>query len=442
MYTLIGLGVLFIAALVAAFLSSKWWHWGQVVLVFLLFLASVGYGILAADVLRKHNQVRTEYNEVTAELEQLRVENRALLHGTKDPAVYGPLAGDGIEAVNDELVGIRTLESRLGDKLRARGPLWRDVVRPAPPNQQTGAVPITVQRPPAPPPVDEFAAQPAEPPPPFVPLAGLEEGTIVYVFEQTPPGGQVLGQYIGEFQVVQRNVAQGGAVIQPVLRQSWAWPRGQQNDARIALMTNSRLPWVLYDTMPADRHDAFAGLSEEQLRGLLPPSTVEAYLRHGQPAGEEVDPHFKAPFKRSDGMPLTDEQLAGMDPADIEWRFQRPLRDYSFSFKDIARQRIDKFAEFDALVTDIQLLAAAQESAQRVQAAREREIEKLGHDLSGFTKDAQTIETYAQALQSRLAEVTDQITAHEAEVRAKAAELAQAQLEVLRQLDSTSAASP
>lgn len=444
MYTLIGLGVLFIAALVAAYLSSKWWHWGQVVLVFLLFLAAVGYGILAADVLRKHNQTRTKYNEVTADLERLRVENAALLHGTRDADVYGRLAGAGIEAADDELVGIRTLESRLSDKLRARGAVWRNVIRPPQGqiNPQTGAVPITQQRPTAPPPADQFAAQPAEPPAPFVPLAGLEEGAIVYAFEQTPPGGEPFGQYIGEFQVVQRNEAQGGAIIQPVLRQSWAWPRGQQIDPRMQRMANSRLPWVLYDTMPTDRHNALAHLSEDQLRALLPPATVDEYLRNGQPAGEEVDARLKAPFNKNNGLPLTDEQVAEMDPADVEWRFQRPLRDYSLIFQTIARQRIDKFAEYDALQTDIQLMIRAQKGAETIQASRRQEIEGLEHDLAGFANETQIIDRYVQALQTRLAEVDDQTSETEAALREAAAELAQAQLDAIRQLDATSVQSP
>jgi hypothetical protein len=448
MEILIGLGVLLVAALVAAFLSSKTWHWGQVVLVLFVFLAGVGYVFLAADVLRKHRVVRSEYNDVTANLARLTVENAALLHGTRDADVYGPLGAAGVQTVDDEalgtrILGIRTLESQLGDIVRARGPVWRQVVKVSQVDPQTGAVTVTAQPPPPPVPVDEFAAPPAQPPAtPFVPLAGLEEGTIVYAFEQTPPTGQPFGQYLGEFQVVQRDLGRGGAVIQPVLRQSWAWPRGQQIDERTARLANSRQPWILYDTMPADRHDAFERLTEEQLRAILPASTVEQYVRHGQPAGEEVDPRLKAPFNKDSGMPLTDEAVAQADPADVEWRYQRPLRDYSLMFQTIARQRIDKFAQYDALQTDIALLAAAQESAEALQAARGQEIVKLQHDLAGFTKEAEVIAGYSQAVQSRLADVSSQVQEHETALRDRAAALEAAQRQILQQLDTATAQSP
>ena len=455
MYILIGLGVLVIAALVVAYLSSKNWHWGQVVLVFFLFLAAVGYSILAADVLRKHNQVRTEYNRVTEELERLTVHNAALLYGTRDAAVHSALASDNIQPVNDELPGIRTLESQLADALRARGPVWRFVYRDGAVNPQTGAVPVVAKPPIGPPPVDEFG-QPIQPQgPPRDPLSGLEQGTIVFAFEQTHPEAQPFGRYIGEFQVTQRNGAR--AALEPVLRQSWNWPPGQQTNERMERIRTSQPPWVLYDIMPTDRYDAFAALSDEQLRQLLPADSVEHYIRHGDPVGEEVDPRFKAPFTK-DGTALVEEngrffietadesvensnggQRVAVDPADVEWRYQRPLRDYSLLFQMIARQRIEKFAEHDALTTDIGLLQAAQKSAEAIEASRQQEIEKLQHDLAGFSKEAEIIQKHAEAVQQQLEQATSELQQREAEADRLAGELAQAQLEATRQLNRTSA---
>jgi hypothetical protein len=416
MYILIGLGVLVIAALVVAYLSSKTWHWGQVVLVFFLFLASIGYAVLAADVLRKHNQVRSEYHEVSAELARLTSENEVLLYG------------------GDDRPGIRELEKDLGILVRARGPVWRDIAHGRV-NPQTGAVPITFRPAAPPPPADEFAAEPAQPQAPApAPLAGLEVGTIVFAFEQPPPGAPVLGQYLGEFQVTERNGPE--ATIQPVLRQSWAWPRGEQIDRRIRQLGESQLPWVLYDTMPADSYAVFAGISEEQLRALIPPDAVEQYLRHGQVVGEEVDPRLKAPFT-SGGQPLTTETMADVPAADVQWRFQRPLRDYSLLFQTIARKRIEQFAEYDALLSDIQLLEDARKSAEALQSARREEIKKLEHDLAGFSQDADAIEKHVEALKSQLEEVNSRIRELEETTRQKASELAQAQLQIMQQLDGS-----
>jgi hypothetical protein len=269
-------------------------------------------------------------------------------------------------------------------------------------------------------------------------LAGLQQGAIVFAFEQTPPEGQPLGRYLGEFQVTQSNGTE--ATIEPILRQSWAWPRGQETNEHMERLRTSQAPWVLYDSMPSDRYDAFAGLSEEALRALLPPEAVEPYLRHGQPVGEEVDPRLKAPFTK-DGTPLTEATLATTDPADVEWRYQRPLRDYTLLFQTIARERIEKFAEHEALTTDIGLLAAAQQSADAIQAARQQEIEKLQHDLAGFQKEVAIIERYAAAIETQLESTKSKIGELLARNRELASDLSQAQLEAMRQLNQTATAS-
>lgn len=440
MYVLIGLGVLFIAALVVAYLSARNWHWGQVVVVFMLFAAAVGYSILASDVLRKHDQVRSEYNEVVTELETLTAQNQALLYGTRDSSIYNALAADNIEPVDGALRGIRDLESELSDVLRARGPVWRYIAHPSV-DPQTGAVAIRAVPPPAPQPgPDQFGQEPAQPQaPPPASLAGLKEGAIVFAFEQTPVTGPSPGRYLGEFQVTSREGQQ--ATIEPILRRSWAWPPDQQTNERMERLRTSQAPWVLYETMPTDRYDAYAGLSEEELRSLLPEETVDQYIRHGQPVGEEVDPRFKAPYTK-DGTPLTEKTLATTDPADVEWRYQRPLRDYTLLFQAIARQRVEEFAEHDALTTDIELVNSANTSAQTLQESRQQEIEKLKHDLAGFSREVEVIEGHVEALQRQIEEVSARIEDLLTQNKSKAGELAQEQLDVIRQLNQTSAATP
>ena len=54
-------------------------------------------------------------------------------------------------------------------------------------------------------------------------------------------------------------------------------------------LANSRGPWSMYETMPVDQLELFAGLSEEQLEKLLPEASVEEYIRQGTPAGPDDD---------------------------------------------------------------------------------------------------------------------------------------------------------
>jgi hypothetical protein len=96
-------------------------------------------------------------------------------------------------------------------------------------------------------------------------------GTVLYVFEKEDR--QKGGQYLGEFKVT--GVGKKDVQLEPLRKFT---------DAELQRVGKSKGPWVMYDTMPADGHEAFAGLSESELKAMLPEATVTEYLRDGQPA--------------------------------------------------------------------------------------------------------------------------------------------------------------
>jgi chromosome segregation ATPase len=82
--------------------------------------------------------------------------------------------------------------------------------------------------------------------------------------------------------------------------------------------------------------------------------------------------------------------------------FQRRLRDYALEFDELSRRRLELRVDIDAAKQDLERLTAANESAQKLRAFREEEIQKLNHDLAGITKERQAIERHLALLQQDL----------------------------------------
>ncbi|HEY3393954.1 MAG TPA: hypothetical protein VGK58_14675, partial [Lacipirellulaceae bacterium] len=215
--------------------------------------------------------------------------------------------------------------------------------------------------------------------------------TVVALFEvgepALPEGGQPRGaQYLGQFRVT---AASGQTTtLQPVL------PLDDFERQRLAA---SRGPWIMYDTMPADRYKTFAEMSEEELRQKMPPQSVEEYIRHGKEARTDDDPLRVVGFDET-GKQLPPDQLSTA----AKKLYQRRLRDYSVEFDELARRRLVLSVDIAAGKNDLERLQAALTSAQQLQAFREDEIKKLQVDLAGATKDQQAIEQHLAKLKQQL----------------------------------------
>ena len=291
------LAIALVTALVAIFLSTKVWHWTQVTLVTFIMLFGVADLFLGAEVFRIHRNLRKGIPRLEQQLETQAQRTERLLKGTdNDP-------------------GINELEHQLQMVTRQRGRVWRQV-RPSGEVSDQGAVSVTIGIP-----------NPH----------GLSEGSIVYAFESDdpnqPPGGT---QYLGSFIVT---AAGGEAVsLEPVQLID------QRTGERLA---NSAGPWSLFETMPADRHNLFEDLPEQQLRELLPAESVEQYIHHGQEATQDDDP-FNVIWLDAAGNRV-DPDLADQAEKKV---YDRPLRDYAYLFEELARQRVDARAQIQAVLGD------------------------------------------------------------------------------------------
>jgi hypothetical protein len=72
------LGALALAVIVFAFLSAKTWHWGYVLVVVGIFFSTLGYFILAAEVLRINAVLLKLVNDLETNLTRIEAQNVAL----------------------------------------------------------------------------------------------------------------------------------------------------------------------------------------------------------------------------------------------------------------------------------------------------------------------------------------------------------------------------
>ena len=159
-------------------------------------------------------------------------------------------------------------------------------------------------------------------------------------------------QYLGEFTVSQAAAQQ--ATLLPA--QQWG-----PTDPEVKRLSTSRGPWIMYETMPADRYEVFAGMTEDQLKQLVPEKSLNEYLRHGKDATADDDPHRKLGLD-ADGVPLPPDEIGKA----AKMLYQRRLRDYAVEFDEMWRRRIAMRAEIDAVNKDIEQLTAAEGKRRQI----------------------------------------------------------------------------
>lgn len=380
--------VLILAAFIIAYLSAKTWHWGQVVVVLGIFLSTLGFFVLAAEVLRINAVLRKQVNDLQGTLADVETRNTALRNGSTDERLINQMRNAEVPVLVLEPVGARAaedeeaaaapvlldsladLEHKLLLHTRRRGRVWWGVMPAGAP--QADVLRISVPRPTP---------------------AGVQPESVIALFEagepQLPaPNGAPRGpQYLGQFRVTQADAQT--ATLEAVL------PLDNYERQRIAA---SRGPWIMYDTMPPDRYEVFAGMPEQALQQMVPPQSVGEYLRHGTSAVPDDDPARVIGFD-ADGKQLPPDQMAQA----AKKVYQRRLRDYALEFDEAARRRLELLVDIDTAKQDLERLAAAQNSAKELQAFRTQDIQKLQGDLAGVAKERQAIDTHLAQLQQYLA---------------------------------------
>ncbi len=117
------IGALALAAIVFAFFSAKTWHWGYVLVVVGIFFSTLGYFILAAEVLRVNAVLRKQVTELDTKLATFEGQNAALERGSDDAAVINQLRNAEVRIRDDQetLPSMAELEHQLLLATRERG---------------------------------------------------------------------------------------------------------------------------------------------------------------------------------------------------------------------------------------------------------------------------------------------------------------------------------
>jgi hypothetical protein len=402
------LAVVVLVGLITVIMSVKNWHWAQMLLLLTIFFCSLGSLVLGLEVYRIHRNIRAPIPRLEQQLADVEAENEALRLGadaTMASKIFPEVPFD-VEA-EGRMPGMNVWINRLQDVFRQRGRVWRGVASAGPVDPATGRVPVRIENP-----------QPH----------GLSPNAIVYLFEEgeanaaAPSEG---AQYLGEFRVV--SVSPDGAVLESVPKLD------NRTGNRLA---GSQKSWVIYETMPADRHELFAGATEEQLRQWFPEATAEEYVKHGTKVDKPSDTEAFNP-----NIAIFNEQGHRLGPngaADaFEWRYERQLRDYAYLFSAANDELVALAAEQMALLEDNKKLAAALEIAKKLGALRTEEKQALAGDLEHMQQDRQAIETQLATVERVLANVQRAVAELLAENADRAAQLKAQQQQQLDQLDRT-----
>ncbi len=372
LYILIALLVVILATFVLAYFAARTWHWAYVLVVVGLVLSSAGFFILSLETLRINSVLGKYYNETEKKLNDANAQLAALQKGTSDATVIGKLRGRELKAPDDatSIPSIGELDHEIRLEAQARGPVWRNVTKVGV-DQQSLAARVTIEKPTP---------------------AGIVPNTVVYMFEEGEPAlpdATRGAQYLGEFRVTE--AAGQTATLSPAM---------EMNETQQKRLLNSRGPWVIYQIMPPDRYEVFAGLTEEQLKQKLPETSVQEYIHHGQVSVSDDDPLRKVDVD-DEGKRLVPD-ADGKLPAAAKTIYTRRLRDYALEFRKLAEQRAAMLTDKAGLELDNQRLAEAQDSAERLTTARQTEIAKLKNDLGGIAKDRQAIDKLLTMVQQQV----------------------------------------
>lgn len=236
-------GLIVIMGLVAIIMSRSNWSVPQLVLMFFVLVTSLAFFFLAARTLRTRANWAAEVKDYDKLIKQVR-------DGVPDATDVNQMGLAKLAENRDQL------KHKLFEEMVERGRVWPGAVRGR--VEPTGELTVSFDQPPA----------------------GLDDKSVVFVFEEDAPEQKKPGVYLGEFTVAGKPEKSAKLVPSGTLLQS------ELND-----IAKSKGPYILYEIMPADSH----ALVTDQLAAdpsflkKLPGSSLDDYKRDQKPAKFDWD---------------------------------------------------------------------------------------------------------------------------------------------------------
>ncbi len=300
-----------------------------------------------------------------------------------------------------EMRGIKELRLALHRIYIDRGRAWEQT-EPQRPDPQTGQVVVGVSMP--------------EP-------HGITDKMVLYAFEQSD--GRENPEYLGEFKVT--GVAEGQIQMQPTM---------EMTQVELERLSRSNGPWILYERMPVDRHQLFADYDEDQLRAMLPESSLTDYLKDGQQAswGDVADWGVNGDVVDESGKPLVDEE--GQPLEGVQGTFVRRLRDYELIFQGAVADRVEFVDLIAAAERDKKYMEAAAADAARQEQFRRQHLQEVEAKLQKVARERDAVSAHQRRLQAKVAAVGQTVDQLMASNKATAGRIAEIQLEAARRIDA------
>ncbi|MBI2823077.1 MAG: hypothetical protein HYX69_00135 [Planctomycetia bacterium] len=189
-------------------------------------------------------------------------------------------------------------------------------------------------------------------------------------------------------------------------------PDMKMSERQLKRLAASAGNWTLYEVMPIDRHEAFAGLDKEKLAAMLPAASVNEYAKDGQPASADDPPQNV-----------------------VDGKYQRNLNDYDQLFHELDRQ-ISEVADLStAAAKDAASIQAALADAKEQVAFHQTEIADLRQELDRSQVEQKLITRKRESLETALAATRADLAATFQENRRLAQQWAAMQNEAARRYD-------
>jgi len=367
--------------------------WNKI-LIGLVFLAGLGFSYLAARALKTHQEWRQAAQAFEEKIAETKEINRQLEAADKPTR----------EADGDEIAwGIKRLRLELHKIYLDRGRVWENC-DPQQPDAQSGQVVVNTDLP------DPH---------------GITPKMVLYVFEEG--AGQREPQYLGEFKVT--DVAERQVQLEPTM---------EMTQAELQRLSRSGGPWLLYERMPVDRHALFAGFEEDQLREMLPESSVMDYVRDGQPAtwADVAEWDVQGQVVDDEGKPLLDAE--GQPIEGVQGKFQRLLRDYELIFQNYVSRRVECVDLIESATRDKQYSETALADAQKHEQFRRNQLKALNDKLGVYVRERGAVLAHERALQAKVAALSQAVEQLLATNEATVGRIAEIQLEAARRIDARS----
>jgi hypothetical protein len=402
----------------------------------LVSIAALCFFYLAARTLKTHDAWRSSVNSHEKAIENVEKKTTTLIAGNPD----------------QNQPSMAQLEVALHSTLTGRGRVWRNVNH----RMNQNAVVATIDLP-----------DPHK----------IEAGAVLYAFEMSPD--QPTARYMGEFKATQ--VAGKDVQLEPTVS---LFP------FQVERITQSRAPWALYEVVPADGHEIFAGLSDADLAAILPKAPprlqdetdeeyqrrlaeyqllVRGFAKDGQVAEandpaervevsvkvtknyDQLDQQAKLALEQlqmppeliKEGQVLKFEKATADQPdaADtfeklqigqvVDRRYKRKLIDFSMVLRNMARELpllVDRLA---AATDENNSMKAALADAQKHEAFNQDEIVQLKTERDQMQNEAKLVVEYRTSLEEKLQTVQSRIDELLARNQQLADQLAQAQLDAV-----------